>query len=55
MKLQDTDEYKAVKFLTSEENVKAMKQAIIDGVLFMTVGFASMYVFLFLFLWIWGI
>lgn len=52
MKIQETEEYRLVKQLTSEENRKAVLNAAWQVPLTMGVLYASMYGFMYFFLWL---
>jgi len=52
MKIQETEEYRLVKQLTSEENRKAVLNAAWQVPLTMGVLYAGMYGFMYFFLWL---
>ena len=52
MRIQETEEYRIVKQLTSEENNQLLRKALWQVPFAMGTVYASMYAFIYFFLWI---
>lgn len=52
MRIQETEEYRIVKQLTSEENKQLLRKALWQIPVAMGTVYASMYAFIYFFLWI---
>lgn len=52
-RIQDSYEYKIVKQITSKENKKAIKKAMIEMAIFMSAFYVGIYGFVKLIFWIW--
>ena len=53
MRIQDTVEYKLVKNITSKENRKNIKKAVLGGAMLVLSAYAMMYVMMYLMIAIW--
>ena len=52
MRIQETEEYRIVKQLTSEENKRLLRKAVWQVPIAMATMYTGMYTFMYLFLWL---